>query len=271
MRKVILVTGASSGFGELAVSKLLDRGYIVYAAARRIDRMKSLEAKGAKLLSMDVTSDEQVNSGVTEIIENEGRIDGLVNNAGYGGYGMIESVDLEEAEYQLQVNVIGLARVTKAVLPYMRNQKSGNIVNLSSVAGHMAFPMGGWYTASKHAVEALSDALRSEVKRFGIKVSIVEPSAVQTEFLDRALEKIDEVAHDEAYLKQVEGFKKAFSKNYENAPGPEAVANAIVDGVTSNKPKIRYQVSGAKSAILLKKLLPQRTFDNIMSNVMGQK
>jgi short-subunit dehydrogenase len=267
--KVVLVTGASSGFGELTVEKLLSKGYTVYAAARRVERMKKLEEKGAKLLAMDVTSDEQVAAGIDTIIKNEGSIYGLVNNAGYGGYGMIESVDLAEAERQFQVNVFGLARVTKAVLPHMRASKEGRIVNLASVAGQVAFAMGGWYTASKHAVEALSDALRNEVKDFGIKVSIVEPSAVKTEFLDRAMENVDAVNHDPAYKSKVEGFKKNFSESYANAPGPEDAAKAIFDGIDSKNPKIRYQVSGAKMAITMKNLLPAKAFDNIMNNMMG--
>lgn len=239
--KVILVTGASSGFGELAVERLLNKGYTVYAAARRLDRMKNLEKKGAKLLSMDVTSDEQVDAGIATIIKKEGSIYGLVNNAGYGGYGMIESVSLDEAQRQFQVNVFGLARVTKAVLPHMRSKKEGRIVNLASVAGQVAFGMGGWYTASKHAVEALSDALRNEVKDFGIHVSVIEPGAVKTEFLDRAMEVID------------------------------AVANAIIKGIDSNSPKTRYPVNVAASAIAMKRILPTSVFDNIINNTMGLK
>ena len=268
-KKVVLVTGASSGFGELAVEKLIDKGYTVYAAARRVERMKKLENKGAKLLSMDVTSDEQVEGAIATIIKNEGSIYGLVNNAGYGGYGMFENVSLEEAERQFQVNVFGLARVTKAVLPYMRAKQAGRIVNIASVAGQVAFGMASWYTASKHAVEALSDALRNEVKDFGIKVSIIEPGSVKTEFLDRAFEVIDRVDHDPVYKAKVEAFKVGIGKSYANAPGPEETVDAIVKGIDSDKPKVRYATSGAGAAITMKRMLPTKTFDNIMNNTMG--
>ncbi|WP_253280592.1 oxidoreductase [Arcanobacterium phocae] len=270
MARVVLVTGASSGFGKLAVEKLLSRGYVVYAAARRVERMASLEKQGAHLLRIDVTSDDDVEQGIRTIIEAHGGIYGLVNNAGYGGFGMLENVSLDEAQRQFQVNVFGLMRVTKAVLPYMRDAGEGRIVNVASVVGKVALPMGGWYSASKHAVEALSDSLRNEVKRFDINVSIIEPGPVQTEFLDRAMEVVDRVKHGDAYLDQVEGFKSAFVKSYEHADGPDRTANAIVAAVDSARPKIRYAVSGARPILMLRSILPTTLFDYFLNKSLRQ-
>ncbi|QRV02886.1 SDR family NAD(P)-dependent oxidoreductase [Arcanobacterium phocisimile] len=267
--KVVLVTGASSGFGEVAVEKLLSRGYVVYAAARRVERMAKLEELGAKLLKMDVTSQDDVTAGIKTIIDNEGSIYGLVNNAGYGGFGMLESVSLSEAQRQFDVNVFGLVRVTKEVLPYMRAAGDGRIVNVASVVGKVALPMGGWYSSSKHAVEALSDSLRNEVRDFGIRVSIIEPGPVQTEFLERALEVVDSVDHHADYMSKVEAFKTSFSRGYESADGPELTANAIVHAISGDKPKIRYAVSGAKPVLLAKAILPTVVFDHFIKRAMG--
>ncbi|QJC21699.1 SDR family NAD(P)-dependent oxidoreductase [Arcanobacterium buesumense] len=269
--KVVIVTGASSGFGALVVEKLLSQGYIVYAAARRVERMAALEELGAKLLRMDVTCDDDVEQGVRRVIEAEGSIYGLVNNAGYGGFGMLENVSLAEAQRQFQVNVFGLMRITKAVLPYMRAAGEGRIVNVASVVGKVALPVSGWYSASKHAVEALSDSLRQEVKRFGIRVSIVEPGPVQTEFLDHAMDVVDSVDHDQVYVKQVAGFKRAFLLSYAHADGPERTANAIVAGIASVRPKIRYAVSGAKPIFALAGVMPTVVVDYLVNKAMGQK
>lgn len=268
-KKVILVTGASSGFGNGAVKALLNKGYIVYASARRMDRMRDLEENGAILLPMDITQQDEVEAGIKRIIDESGRIDGLVNSAGYGGYGAVECVTMEEAHKQFDVNVFGLAMVTKAVLPFLR-KNGGNIVNISSGAGFSTFPMGGWYSASKHAVEALSDALRCEVERFGVHVSLIEPGSVKTEFVDVAMKQFDTVEHGEAYQKQADNFKKSFVKSYESAPTAEVVVRAIVEAVTSNHPKIRYKVAGARMVAFMKRWLPDRIFDRIGNAIMGQ-
>lgn len=268
-KKVILVTGASSGFGSGTVKALLKKGYIVYASARRIERMKELEEKGAILLPMDITKQEEIETGIKRIIEKSGRIDGLVNSAGYGGYGAVECVTMEEAHKQFDVNVFGLVMVTKAALPYLR-KNGGNIVNISSGAGFSTFPMGGWYSASKHAVEALSDALRCEVERFGVHVSLIEPGSVKTEFMDVAMRQFDTVEHGEVYKKQAEGFKSSFVKSYENAPTEEVVTQAIVAAITSKQPKIRYRVAGAGMIAFMKRWLPDRVFDRIGNMIMGQ-
>ena len=174
-KKVILITGGSTGIG-LAAGKLLARqGHKVYGTSRDSSRFDKMEKEGINAIKLDVTSEESCKKCIKTIIEKEGKIDVLINNAGYGFYGPIEEVEIEEAKVQLEVNVFGLVRMTQLVLPYMRNEKRGKIINVSSVAGRVTTYLGGWYHASKYALEALSDSMRMEFKKFGVKVSIIEP------------------------------------------------------------------------------------------------
>src|SRR5437879_11777956 len=166
--KVALVTGASSGIGASAARKLHDLGYVVYGAARRVERMKDLADAGIEVLPMDVTDQESMRDGVRRIIDAHGRIDVLVNNAGYGSYGAIEDVPLDEARAQFEVNVFGAAALIQLVTPHMRAQGSGRIINISSMGGKIYTPFGGWYHGTKFALEALSDSLRNELRPFGI-------------------------------------------------------------------------------------------------------
>ncbi len=272
MSKVVLITGASAGFGNLAVKELLKQGHTVYAGARRLEKMRDIEKLGAKIYKMDVTSDEDVTKVVADIIKNEGKTDVLINNAGYGGYGMVEAVSLKEAQRQFDANVFGLARVTKAVLPHMRTKRRGTIINMSSLVGKVSSPMIGWYGASKHAVEALSDALRAEVKGFGIKVAIIEPGAMATEFLDVALKQIQTVNHPEEYNANVSNFVESFKKNYARAPGAEKVVKAILKATNSSNPKARYTVgSDCKMAMMMRGILPDKAMDSVMRKVFNFK
>ena len=175
-----MITGASSGIGYDTAVRLAGEGHRVYGAARRVERMEPLREHGVVPLKMDVTDDASVVAGVAAVIEAEGRIDVLVNNAGFGYFGAVENVSMDEARRQLDVNVFGMARLTQLVLPYMRQQHSGRIINISSIAGRMVFYFGGWYHVSKYAVEALSDALRMEVQPFGIDVVLIEPGGIKT-------------------------------------------------------------------------------------------
>lgn len=271
-KKVIIVTGASSGFGKDAVKELLNRGHVVYAAARRVSAMEDIKKEGAKILSLDVTNDDQVEAAIKEVIKNEKRIDVLVNNAGYGGYGMVESVSIEEAHKQFEVNVFGVARMMRAVLPYMRKQKSGTIINMSSVVGKVSSPMIGWYSASKHSVEALSNAVRAEVKSLGIKIAVIEPGAMNTGFLDVALKQIKTVKNAPEYQANADAFLKTFKKNYANAPGPEKVVKTIVKIAESNNPKTRYAVgTDSKAAIFMTKIFSDKMMDNIFRSMYGMK
>ena len=164
MKKVVLITGASSGIGKRTALLLVQQGHIVYGAARRLDKMRDLKDAGVRLLQMDVTDDASMIKGVQEIIDAEKRIDVLVNNAGYGSYGALEDVPITEAKHQFDVNIFGLARLTQLVLPQMRSQKSGRIINISSIGGKIGEPHGTWYHATKFAVEGLSDSLRMEAE-----------------------------------------------------------------------------------------------------------
>ncbi|MES1160050.1 MAG: oxidoreductase, partial [Bacteroidota bacterium] len=182
MKKVVLITGASAGIGKETARLLAGSGYIVYGAARRVDKMADLRALGIKVLAMDVTDETSMKEGIDTLLKAEGRIDILVNNAGFGSYGAVEDVPLADARYQLEVNVFGTARLIQLVLPAMHQQQFGKIVNISSIGGRFATPLGAWYHASKFALEALSDSLRNEVKPFGIDVIVIEPGGVKTEW-----------------------------------------------------------------------------------------
>src|SRR5918998_4178315 len=210
--KVALVTGASSGIGEAVALKLRSLGYKVYGAARRVERMAGLADRGVRTLTMDVTDGASMRAGVEQIVAAEGRIDVLVNNAGYGSYGAIEDVPLEEARAQFEVNVFGAARLVQLVLPRMRAQRAGTIVNITSMGGKVHSPLGGWYHGTKFALEALSDCLRIEVEPFGIDVVVIEPGSIATEWGGIAANKLREAAAGSgAYAAQAEAVAKALS------------------------------------------------------------
>ena len=176
------MTGASSGIGEETARLLHEAGYTTYAVARRVDRMAALEKAGVHTFAMDVTDDASMVAGINRIVVDKGRIDVLVNNAGYGSYGAVEDVPIDEARRQFEVNVFGLARLTQAVMPAMREQGAGRIINVSSIGGKFDEPLGAWYHASKFAVEGLSDGLRLELAPLGIEVVVLEPGAIITEW-----------------------------------------------------------------------------------------
>lgn len=268
MKNVILVTGASSGIGTATVELLLEQGHIVYAAARRTDRMNGLETHGAKLLQMDVTDDESMQRGVQQIIKAEGRIDALVNNAGYGSYGSLEEVPLSEAKYQFEVNVFGLARLTQLVVPYMRNQGSGKIINVSSMGGVFGEPHGSWYHATKFAVEGLSDSIRMELKQFGIDVVVIRPGAIKTEWAGIARENMLKVSGHGPYKRLVEKHANTFA-DPDLGSDPMVVARAISKAIAAKRPSTRYAIGqGAKLAIFLRWLLPDRVMDKVMMKLL---
>lgn len=205
-KKVILVTGASSGMGKEFVKTLLNEGHIVYAAARRVDKMEDVKKAGAKILSLDVTKDDSMVNGIATVIKNEERIDVLINSAGFGLNGAIEDVSMADAKYQFEVNVFGMSRLIQLALPHMREKRSGKIINISSVAGKISSPMAGWYHASKHAVEALSDSLRTEVKQFGIDVVIIEPGAIKSEWGAIARDNTLKISGNGAYKEMAKSY-----------------------------------------------------------------
>lgn len=261
---VILITGASSGIGFDTARELALKGHTVYGAARRMERLQELSAFGVKPLVMDVTDDASMQRGIQELLIAEGRLDVLINNAGYGLYGALEDVDIEEARRQFEVNLFGLARITQLVLPTMRAQKSGRIINISSMGGRVSIALGGWYHSSKYAVEGLSDALRAELREFGIKVSIIEPGGTRTEWGSIAADHLEESSRHGAYAqaaaKKAGRIRKFF--NSKLASPPELITKAIVDAVESKNPKTRYLVGyGTKPVIFLSVVLPDRAFD----------
>ena len=272
MSKTALVTGASSGIGEETARTLHKLGYTVYAAARRTDRLKQLTAVGIHALTMDVTDDESMSSGIEKIITETGRIDVLVNNAGYGSYGAIEDVSLDEARRQFEVNVFGLARLTQLVLPHMRAQRSGTIINISSIGGRFTTILGGWYHASKHAVEALSDALRMETAPFGIDVVVIEPGLIRTEWSGIAANHLEETAEGSAYASQIKAVANSMrseSTNKRQSP-PSVIADTVEKIVTARKPRTRYVVGfAAKPLVTLRRILPDRAFDRVISAALG--
>lgn len=266
-KKVILITGASSGIGRETAVFLARHDYKVYGVARRIEKLQELNKLGVETLSMDVTDENSVKNTITEIIEREGKIDVLVNNAGYGEYGAVEDVSIENAKYQMEVNVFGLVRVTKLVLPHMRKQRSGYIINVSSVGGKISNPLGGWYHASKFAVEALSDSLRLEVKQFGINVVVIEPGGIKSEWGGIAFGKMMEVSKDSVYAPfatKMFNFVQNMDKN-NSAPGPIVIAELVKKAIESKKPKTRY-VKGAmaKPMLFMKRYLSDSLFDRII-------
>ncbi len=264
MTKVILVTGASSGIGYDAAEAFARQGHRVYAAARRVERMEPLKALGVVPLRMDVTDEASLEAGVRTVLEAEGRIDALVNNAGYGYFGAIENVPLEEARRQLEVNVFGLARLCQLVIPSMREQGSGRIVNISSVAGKTVLYFGGWYHVSKFSVEALSDALRMELKPFGIDVSMIEPGGIKTNWGIIAADHLAESSKGTPYeaegLRESETIRKAYSMRL--LSNPSVVTRAISKAVNSRRPRARYRVGfGAGTLLFLHAILPTRWWD----------
>ena len=266
-KKAALVTGASSGIGEATALQLAELGYIVYAGARRVERMPHLAERGIRTRSVDVTDDASMVALVRGIIADTGRIDVLVNNAGYGLYGALEDMPIEEARRQFEVNLFGLARLTQLVLPQMRAQRHGYVVNVSSMGGKIWEPLGSWYHASKYAVEGLSDSLRVEVAEFGINVVIIEPGSIRSEWSGIAADQLETTSANTAYARQarVVGAALRGVEHSQMASGPEVVAETIAKAVQSVKPRTRYVVGGGARGILLaERILPDRGFDRFI-------
>ena len=272
-QKIILLTGASSGIGYATADALAKQGHKVYAAARRVERMEPLRSLGVELLHMDVTDDESMQLGVQSIIEKEKHIDVLINNAGYGYFGPIETVPMDDARNQLEVNIFGLARLCQLVLPSMREQGNGRIINIASVAGKTVMLYGGWYHVSKYSVEALSDALRMEVKPFGIDVVLIEPGAIKTNWGIIAADHLAETSKDTAYAssgaKMSENMRDIYLSNMPS--DPSVVRKAICKAVNSRHPRTRYRIGRmAKAMVFFHHLLPTRWWDAMM-RTMGQR
>ncbi len=264
MAKIVLITGASSGIGEEAVKLLLAAGHTVYAGARRLEKMSSLGAAGAHLLALDVTDEASMTAAVRTVLQETGRIDVLINNAGYGSYGALEDVPPEEARRQFDVNIFGLARLTQLVLPAMRAQGAGRIINVSSIGAKFGEAFGCWYHATKFAVEGLSDSLRMELHPFGIDVVVVQPGATHSEWAAIARDSLMQYSGDGPYSKGAAAHATMMELGHKGSipAAPVVVAKTIVQAVQARKPKTRYVTGGlARTMLFLRSALSDRAFD----------
>jgi NAD(P)-dependent dehydrogenase (short-subunit alcohol dehydrogenase family) len=241
-KKIALVTGASSGIGFDTAVELQKEGFIVYGAARRVEKLKDLDKHGVKTLQLDVTDEASMSACVDTLVSKEGKIDILVNNAGYGSYGPIETVPMEEARKQFDVNIFGLARMSQLVLPHMRKQKFGRIINISSMGGKVYTPYGGWYHATKFAVEALSDCMRLETAEFGVDVVVIESGGIKTDWGIIAAKNLKSTTEGTAYEASGNKASESMKDNYTGSrlSDPKIISKAIVKASTAKKPKTRY-------------------------------
>lgn len=261
-QRIAIVTGASSGIGQATALALSRSGYTVYAAQRTLDD-KADDNENIVQIVLDVTDSSSIKSCVDIILKKEGRIDVLINNAGYGSYGSLEEVPLDEARQQFDVNIFGLAELTQAVLPHMRERHSGTIVMISSIAGKISFPFGSWYHASKHALEALSDSLRLEVKPFGISVIIIEPGGIKTRWSDKAMDSLVAISGKGPYATASHKARKSLSVD-DKSPGPEVIADVIAKALSKKNPRARYHAGYSSSIVIYRRFIPDRLLDWII-------
>jgi NADP-dependent 3-hydroxy acid dehydrogenase YdfG len=266
--KAVLITGCSSGIGHATAELLAREGWTVYATARRPETLADLEAKGCKTLALDVTDEASMTMAVNAVTEAEGAVGVLINNAGYSQSGAVESVPIDQARRQFETNVFGLIRMCQLVLPGMREQRWGRIVNLSSMGGRLTFPGGGMYHATKYAVEAISDALRFEVRGFGVDVIIVEPGLIVTNFGETAAASVGDA--DGPYASFNRGVAQATEQVYRGplaklGGGPETVATTISAALKARRPKSRYPVTASARVMMgQRRLMPDRVWDLLM-------
>ena len=269
MGKVILITGASSGIGKDAALSLIKQGHIVYGAARRISKMKDIVEAGGHSIKMDVLKKEDVDKAVDQVVDEQNRIDILVNNAGYGLWGAVETITIDEAKRQFDVNLFGLAYLTKKVIPLMRNQKSGKIINMSSMGGKVYTPFGAWYHATKYALEGWSDCLRIELKDFGIDVILIEPGVIKTEFQNVMMGSTLKRSLGTPYEKKIRALEKATEKMYARGLGspPSIITKLISRAIDSQKPRRRY-VGGlfAKPMLFIKKWFGDKLYEKAIKS-----
>jgi|TARA_B100001559_G_scaffold63755_1_gene51526 short-subunit dehydrogenase len=268
-QKVVLITGTALGIGKSTAEYLIDKGHIVYGGDILIQENLYLNDIGGTALEMDVTNQNHIDNAVKKIISEQGRIDVLVNNAGLGVYGAIEDVSMEDIYYQYDVNLFGLARVTKAVLPYMREKESGTIINISSVLGETYGPLAGWYLSTKHALEGWSDALRVELKKFDIDVVIVQPGAINTNFSNVTKTYIDKYRENSPYQHLYgEPITDTGNEILSNQSDPIVIAKVINKAIDARNPKTRY-AAGAYSriGIFLRKIMTDKMFDRFILSI----
>jgi NAD(P)-dependent dehydrogenase (short-subunit alcohol dehydrogenase family) len=263
--KAILITGCSSGIGRATAERLARAGWPVYATARRVDSIRDLEAAGCRILPLDVTDEHSIQAAVAAVMGTHGAVGVLVNNAGYSQSGAVEEVPLDAARKQFETNFFGAVRLCQVVLPAMRAQRWGRIINMSSMGGRLTFPGGGMYHATKYALEAVSDVLRWEVRPFGVDVVLVEPGLIQTNFGRTAAESVEAVGDVDSPYRD---FNAAVAQGTANgyrmpfATGPDTVARVVERAIRARRPRTRYPVTaGARGALALRSILPDRAWD----------
>ena len=267
MKKVICITGGSSGFGYETAKILASKGHIVFAGARNLDKMKPLETLGVHIRELNVTQDDSVQAFVDHIIKQEGRIDVLINNAGYGAYGVNETQSLKAIQAMYDVNVFGVIRMNQQVLPYMRKQRNGRIINVASLVSHISLPGISHYASTKHALRAMTESLRSELKPFHIDVIQIEPGAVNTGFEEVALGLIEETHED--YQPFLSSFKTFIKKSYQKGKSPNSTVKAMVKASLVKKPKWIYRTTlDAKAYPVMKTLLGIKLYSWISSRLI---
>jgi len=275
VKKVILITGASSGIGKDTALSLIEEGHIVYGAARRLEMMQDIIQAGGHAIKMDILKEKNIDDVVNQIIKEQNRIDILINNAGYGLWGAVETISIDEAKRQFDVNIFGLAYLTKKIIPFMREQKSGKIINMSSMGGKVYTPFGAWYHATKYALEGWSDCLRIELKSFGIDVILIEPGVIKTEFQDVMMDSTVERSIGTPYENKLKALEKATQEMYARGIGspPSTITKLIIKAINSHNPKRRY-VGGlfAKPMLFIKKWFGDKMYEKaIMSQIKKAK
>jgi len=262
VERVVLITGASSGIGRACARYLAERGYRVYGTSRKITGNGPVEDGSVRMIRMDVNDDRSVASGIDEVLRDAGRLDVVANNAGFGIAGAIEETSIEEVRALFETNLFGLLRVCRAVLPEMRRQSSGTIVNISSLAGRIGLPYQGLYSATKFAVEGATEALRMEVKPFGIKVILIEPGDFRTGFTDNRVHTAAS-KEDSAYQERFQRALKVAESDEESGSSPERIARLLYRILQDSSPKVRYSTGEAsqRAAAILKGILPSKLFE----------
>lgn len=267
-KKVILITGASSGIGLATARQLIKEGYIVYASARKDDAYKEIEELGGFPLRIEMEDEATMKAAVDRVMEEQSRIDILFNHAGWGHYGPIEEIPIDIGRKNMEINLFGLARLTQLVIPHMRKQGSGTIVNTSSIGGKIYFPFGAWYHASKHALEGWSDCLRLEMEPFGIKVIIIEPGIIDTGFNEEMIGRMADLESVGAY----DETKNAFLAGRENGAGgspPEVISELVSKVLKAKNPKTRYHAGQSAGMVLfIRRYFGDRFYDWFMKGMV---
>ncbi len=270
-KKTALVTGASSGMGKEIAKRLIKDGFQVFVAARHTEKMSDLVKLGARALRMDISNEADIKATVDAILHEVGSIDVLVNNAGFGLYGPVEDVSIDEARYQFEVNLFGAARLTQLLLPTMRARRSGTIVNITSMGGKIYTLLGAWYHATKHALEGWSDCLRLELAPFGIKVVIVEPGLIETGFGDVVAKGLLKRSGSGPYARQTQAVAKSTEDAYGHGRGtnPSVIADVVSKAVKEARPRTRYVVGKyALPMIKIREWFGDRMFDRVIMSQM---